>query len=138
MQDEKSSTLQSSLLGEQPPAQSRKLRVLVIAALFLTQISSAGYGLLTKNALTGDNGVNALVFSLARDALSFPLLELMALVVDGGGKGVWRPKRQHVLRFLFMGIFGMFGNQFCYILGLVYIDAGLASVVNLMTPICAW
>ena len=60
------------------------------------------------------------------------------VVFDGGGKGVWRPKRQHVLRFLFMGIFGMFGNQFCYILGLVYIDAGLASVVNLMTPICAW
>ena len=52
--------------------------------------------------------------------------------------GFQLPARGDVGRFVCLGIFGMFGNQFCYILGLVYIDAGLASVINLLTPVCAW
>ena len=79
-------------------------------------------------------GVNPLVFSLARDGLSFPLLEAIALAVDGP----LLPASGDIARFVCLGVFGMFGNQFCYILGLVYIDAGLASVINLLTPVCAW
>ncbi len=103
-------------------------------ALLFVQLSNAAYGVITKVALHGKGGVNPLVFSLLRDALSFPLLEGIALVVDGPQL----PARGDVGRFVCLGLFGMFGNQFCYILGLVYIDAGLASVINLLTPVCAW
>jgi drug/metabolite transporter (DMT)-like permease len=98
------------------------------------QLSNATYGVITKVALHGKGGVNPLVFSLFRDALSFPLLEAIALAVDGA----LLPARGDVGRFFCLGVFGMFGNQFCYILGLVYIDAGLASVINLLTPVCVW
>ena len=129
--------LQTSLLSA-PPAQDVEptgwLRVSVFVALFLVQISNAAYGVITKVALHGKGGVNPLVFSLLRDSLSFPLLEAIALMVDGA----LMPARGDVPRFIALGVFGMFGNQFCYILGLVYIDAGLASVINLLTPVCAW
>ena len=149
----------------------RWLAAAVFLALLFVQISNAAYGVITKLALHGKGGVNPLVFSLFRDGLSFPILELIALVslrvpphpipshptaphptspaqccalLSRGG--LWRqavdgfqlPARGDVGRFVCLGIFGMFGNQFCYILGLVYIDAGLASVINLLTPVCAW
>ena len=84
-------------------------------ALLFVQLSNAAYGVITKVALHGKGGVNPLVFSLLRDALSFPLLEAIALAVDGPRL----PARGDVGRFVFLGLFGMFGNQFCYILGLV-------------------
>lgn len=110
------------------------LKAAVFLALLFVQLSNAAYGVITKVALHGKGGVNPLVFSLLRDALSFPLLEAIALVVDGPQL----PAKSDVGRFVLLGLFGMFGNQFCYILGLVYIDAGLASVINLLTPVCAW
>ena len=153
----------------------RWLAAAVFLALLFVQISNAAYGVITKLALHGKGGVNPLVFSLFRDGLSFPILELIALVtlpvpphptppaaccactafcITPAHKrhhallsrgGLWQavdgfqlPARGDVGRFVCLGIFGMFGNQFCYILGLVYIDAGLASVINLLTPVCAW
>ena len=130
---------ESSSINQQllPPAEQplgADLRVAVFTALLFVQLSNAAYGVITKVALHGKGGVNPLVFSLFRDALSFPLLESIALAVDGA----LLPARGDIGRFMCLGIFGMFGNQFCYILGLVYIDAGLASVINLLTPVCAW
>eukprot|EP01051_Picozoa_sp_SAG22_P023557 SAG22_NODE_6130_length_895_cov_1.040201_1_plen_221_part_10 len=110
---------------------STLLTAAVFSALFLVQLSNASYGVITKVALHGKGGVNPLVFSLFRDALSFPLLEAIAIGVDG----FRLPAAGDVGRFFCLGVFGMFGNQFFYILGLVYIDAGLASVLNLLTPV---
>jgi len=131
-------SLESRLLA--PPSSPRTaepkgwLLVAVFAALFMVQIASAAYGVVTKVAVAGASSVNPLVFSLVRDALSIPVLGLIALIIDG----FMLPARRDLMRFALLGVFGMFANQFCYILGLVYIDAGLASVINLLTPVCAW
>ena len=58
----------------------RWLAAAVFLALLFVQISNAAYGVITKLALHGKGGVNPLVFSLFRDGLSFPILELIALV----------------------------------------------------------
>tara|TARA_B110000208_G_scaffold183180_1_gene235625 strand:- start:140 stop:1528 length:1389 start_codon:yes stop_codon:yes gene_type:complete len=115
-------------------AWQRLLPVTVFVALITVQIASAAYGVVTKKATNGVSGVNPLIFSLVRDALSIPVLGLIALILDG----FLLPARSDLFRFVLLGVFGMFANQFCYILGLVYIDAGLASVINLLTPVCAW
>lgn len=59
-------------------------------------------------------GVDPLIFSFLRDALAFPILLLMAWFMEG----MRMPKAGDVPRFILLGLTGMFGNQFLFILGL--------------------
>ena len=92
-------SLESRLLA--PPSSPRAaepkgwLLVAVFAALFMVQIASAAYGVVTKVAVAGASSVNPLVFSLVRDALSIPVLGLIALIIDG----FMLPARRDLMRF---------------------------------------
>ena len=41
------------------------------------------------------------------------------------------PRCRDVPRFIALGLFGMFGNQFCYIMALDYITSDVAAILNL-------
>ena len=96
------------------------------------QFINAGYNTLTKDALKKGK-VDALVFSLYRDTMAYPLLQAGAVPVDGR---LW-PDREDIWKLFFLGLTGMFGNQFFYIMGLKYLDTAIAAVLNLAQAIFA-
>ena len=106
---------------------------LVILTLFTVAVVNAGYNTITKDALSKGK-VDALVFSLLRDACAYPILQLAAYCIDGP---LW-PKRGDVPLLFLLGLTGMFGNQFLFIEGLDHISADVASILNLaQAPIAA-
>jgi len=87
---------------------------------------------LTKVALSS-GGANPLVLSLIRDSLAYPILQGWAVPVDG----FHLPQREDVHRIALLGLTGMFGNQFMYILGLDLSNSTAAAIMNQAQPIIA-
>ena len=120
--------------GSRLPCRARfPLGRIVILTLFSVAVVNAGYNTITKDALSKGK-VDALVFSLLRDACAFPILQLAAYCIDGP---LW-PNRADVPLLFVLGLTGMFGNQFLFIEGLDNISADVASILNLaQAPIAA-
>jgi len=107
-------------------------KYVVIGALLTVQFINSGYNILTKLAVS-KGGANPLVFSLYRDAFAYPILQLWAIPAEG-----WLlPERGDVWRMAVLGLTGMFGNQFLYILGLDLTSATIASIMNQAQPMIA-
>jgi drug/metabolite transporter (DMT)-like permease len=107
-------------------------RFQVYGCLVTVQVINAGYNTLTHDALKKGK-VDALIFSLYRDCMAYPLLQLGAFPVDGR---LW-PDREDIWKLFFLGLTGMFGNQFFYIMGLKYLSTDIAAVLNLAQAIFA-
>lgn len=130
-------SLQAPLLESvgAPAPVTKRIAPAVFSALVCVQVASAVYGVVTEAALRQSaHAVNPLIFSLCRDGITLPVLLALAVAFEGPRV----PDRRDVGRFLCLGLTGMFLNQFAYILGLLYINAGLASIVNLLTPVISW
>jgi len=97
----------------------------VVTALLGFVLIDGLMSVITKDALSqGDT--KALVFSFYRDLGAFPILLACARVVDG-------QKRLYVgdiPLFAALGVLGMFGTQFLYILGLEFVAADTATILN--------
>eukprot|EP00854_Cymbomonas_tetramitiformis_P012576 gene12576-14860_t len=102
-----------------------KVKRRAYAAVAAVQVTNALYTVLTKHAVK-KGGADPLVFSLYRDLAAYPLLQLGALAIDGPIK----PKVRDLCRLSLLGLTGMFGNQYSYILGLTLLDATVATVIN--------
>lgn len=101
----------------------RQARLLPYVYLFMVQAVNAVYNVLVKKAVKDSN---PLVFSLYRDVLASPILIVGAAAIEG-----WRwPKRRDVWKMALLGLTGMFGNQFLFILGVKLTNAAVAAVVN--------
>lgn len=103
-------------------------RWLLVAGMFSIQLTNVGYTIVAKLALGGKTeGVNPLIFSFLRDGLAFPILLAMAWIVDG----VRAPALADFPRFLMLGLTGMFGNQFLFILGLQITNVTIGELAGL-------
>jgi len=100
----------------------------LVFILFLIQIGFGSYGIVLK-ALAAQ--VDPLVFSMFRDAACFPLLYVVALLVEGFHK----INAKHIPLFFGLGLTGMFGNQVFYIYGLYFTSPTIASVFQPMIPV---
>ncbi|KAK3233160.1 hypothetical protein CYMTET_56523 [Cymbomonas tetramitiformis] len=109
-----------------------KVKRRAYAAVAAVQVTNALYTVLTKHAVK-KGGADPLVFSLYRDLAAYPLLQLGALAIDGPIK----PKVRDLCRLSLLGLTGMFGNQYSYILGLTLLDATVATVINQAQPVVA-
>jgi drug/metabolite transporter (DMT)-like permease len=105
---------------------------LAYASVILVQVLNAGYNTLTKDALKKGK-VDPLVFSLYRDAMAFPILFVLGLSYDG-----WIfPEKKDIWKIAVLGLCGMFGNQYFFIMGLKFIASDIASVLSLGQAIFA-
>ena len=106
---------------------------LVYGALLGVVVGNTAYNVITKWALPPGDTAFTLCFSLFRDALAFPILQVGALCVDG----CRLPARRDVPTMALLGLLGMFGNQFLFIYGLSdkSVSATLASVVSQTQPV---
>jgi drug/metabolite transporter (DMT)-like permease len=103
----------------------------VVLALVLVQIGFGAYGIVVQKFAKGA-GVDALVFSLCRDAFALPVLLLAAVLVE---RRVVLPRARDIPIFFALGLTGMFGNQFLYIQGLFYTTPNVASVLQPCIPV---
>eukprot|EP00005_Dracoamoeba_jomungandri_P000236 CAMPEP_0174256012 /NCGR_PEP_ID=MMETSP0439-20130205/5288_1 /TAXON_ID=0 /ORGANISM="Stereomyxa ramosa, Strain Chinc5" /LENGTH=210 /DNA_ID=CAMNT_0015338439 /DNA_START=44 /DNA_END=672 /DNA_ORIENTATION=- len=106
------------------------LYIMIIIAMFVTQIGFSGYSIVLK-AFAEAKGVEPLIFSMLRDAFCFPLLLVVAFLVEG----VKYPKLRHVPLFFALGFFGVFGNQLLFIMGLYYTSPSNASIFQPIIPV---
>jgi drug/metabolite transporter (DMT)-like permease len=90
------------------------------------------YNCVTKWVLSGTTKADPLAFSLLRDVIAFPLLEIGALLVDGR----LIPAKTDLPMLAALGLLGMFGNQFLFIYGLSdkSVSATLAAVLSQTQP----
>lgn len=102
----------------------------VHAMLCMAQLASTSYTITTKLALKDDH-VNPLIFSFYRDAIAYPVLQTLCLVYDGRVALAWRD----VPRVAFLGLTGMFGNQFLFVMGLDLTNADFAVIMQQVTPV---
>jgi len=128
-------------------------RLMVTLGMISIQVTNVAYNVVAKLAVGGgggggaaghhngtnssghhtdkDGGVNPLIFSFLRDSLAFPLLMIMALVVDGRRL----PAVGDVPRLVLLGLTGMFGNQFLFIYGLQKTTQTVATVTTRFQPV---
>eukprot|EP00039_Didymoeca_costata_P000445 m.45563 g.45563 ORF g.45563 m.45563 type:complete len:384 (+) comp10265_c0_seq1:172-1323(+) len=109
-------------------------RLLIILGMFSIQVTNVGYNVVAKLAVGNrgkEGGVNPLVFSFLRDSLAFPLLMIMAIIWDG----FRLPRLADVPRIFLLGLTGMFGNQFLFILGLTMETQFVATVTTRFQPV---
>lgn len=91
----------------------------------------SGYHIITKIAL--NDGVNAVVFSFYRDVITSVLLLMVTSFMDGAP----RIEKQWIPRLMFLGLFGVAGNQVFFILGLQYTNATNAAIMQPVIPVWA-
>jgi len=104
------------------------LQVLLI--LVIIQVGFGTYAVVLK-LFAQSAGVDPLIFSLFRDAASFPILFLAAVLLEGFTK----LQLKHMPLFFGLGLTGMFGNQVMYIFGLYYTSPTVASVFQPLIPV---
>jgi len=80
--------------------------------------------------------VDPLIFSLFRDAATFPILLVAAIFLEGKH----RPQLKHIPLFAALGLTGMFGNQVLFIYGLYFTSSTIASIFQPLIPVitCAF
>ena len=108
-------------------------RSLIYGALFGVAVGNTMYNCVTKWVLSGTTKADPLAFSLLRDVIAFPLLEIGALLVDGR----LIPAKTDLPMLAALGLLGMFGNQFLFIYGLSdkSVSATLAAVLSQTQPV---
>ncbi|KAJ9465903.1 WAT1-related protein [Diplonema papillatum] len=95
-------------------------------ACVITQVSFGGGTVVGK---LGVSGTNPVLFAFIREGVAGPLLCVIAFLQHRE-----RPQVQHMPRLLLAG-FGLYLNQFCYIVGLKLTDPTTASVWQPSQPI---
>ena len=123
---------------EEPAAAKVKApvsRLLVWACLGTVVVLNASYNVITKHALKSGSkgGADPLIFSLYRDMCAYPILQVAAWIFNG-----FRfPRTRDIPLIALLGLTGMFGNQYLFILGLQLTSATFASVTSQMQTIFA-
>lgn len=116
----------SSLMTTKHSISKKPNIILLIIGLTMIQVVNAGYNVITKAVLSSKKGgANPLVFSLLRDSMAYPLLQLVALF-----SRPLLPEARDIPRIFVCGLTGMFGNQFLFILGLTFVNPTIASVLQ--------
>ncbi|KAI6661180.1 WAT1-related protein [Oopsacas minuta] len=103
----------------------------IVLALLTIQTGFGLYPVIAKKLGVGSE-FNPLIFCMVRDASSFPVLVLLALISDG-----WLgfPKWKDCLVFVGLGICGIFLSQFFFLLGVSFAGANIASIFQQLIPI---
>eukprot|EP00899_Mesostigma_viride_P003757 jgi/Mesvir1/13382/Mv15052-RA.3 len=97
--------------------------------LVLVMAGFSGYGVILQ--LYGHRGVDASVLSAMRDTLAFPVLLGAGWFLEG-----YRvPTARESMAIALLALFGIFGNQIFFILGLYQTNATLASLIQQTIPV---
>mmetsp|Transcript_721 Transcript_721/g.2068 ORF Transcript_721/g.2068 Transcript_721/m.2068 type:complete len:384 (+) Transcript_721:138-1289(+) len=118
------STSKGTQAASEAATSSPPNRLLLVLGMFCIQLTNVGYTVVVNLALghkNKDGHMNVLVFSFLRDALAFPILLVMAWIAEG----IKAPRRGDLPRFLLLGLTGMFGNQYLFILGMSMMGNGV-------------
>jgi len=100
-------------------------------ALVVVQLGFGAYGVIISKFAKEDKA-DPLIFCFFRDTGSFPVLLIAASLSE---KKVQIPSLRELPLFVVLGLTGMFGSQFLYILGIYYTNANIASVFQPAIPV---
>ena len=104
---------------------------LVVLALITAQTGFGLYPVIARKIGVGVRS-NPLIFCMARDVCSLPVLFMLGLLSDGW-LGI--PKWRDCLVFMGLGLFGVFVNQLLYLLSVTYVGANITTIFQQMIPI---
>ena len=104
---------------------------LIVLALLTAQTGFGLYPVIARKLGVGTKG-NPLIFCMARDVCSFPVLFILALISDGW-LGI--PKWKECLVFVGLGLIGVFLGQVLYLLSFIFIGANVTTIFQQLIPI---
>jgi drug/metabolite transporter (DMT)-like permease len=104
---------------------------LVFAAAVAVQVGFGLYPVIVKY-FAARNNANPLIFSFYRDVLCFPVLFVCALAAE---RKILIPRCRILVVLMVLGLFGMFGNQLFFILGVYLAGPDIASAFQPIIPV---